>query len=133
MDMILTIISTVLGLVASIVAQYGIKKQDKKNSQDIDISERISIISNSLTTSATELTNIQNELEHKVAFVNNLKKEAEEAENIISLTKEQVSAIKRAINGELQSGNKKSFWSGVAVNFIFFVLGSAVSIIITLI
>ena len=55
----------------------------------------------------------------------------EEAETIISLTEEQVKAVRTTLNNELQKEGRKSFWQGVIVNFVFFVLGAIVSYIVS--
>lgn len=78
-----------------------------------------------------ELNLLQLELEQRIKLVEKLKEDAEQAEQIISMSEEQVSAVRKALNQELQKEGKKSFWQGVAVNFIFFILGAAASFIIS--
>ena len=56
---------------------------------------------------------------------------AEQAETIISLTEEQVKAVRTTLNNELQKEGRKSFWQGVIVNFVFFVSGAIVSYIVS--
>lgn len=84
-----------------------------------------------LESSVQELGGLQAELEERVKMVEKLKEEAEQAETIISLTEEQVKAVRTTLNRELQRESQKSFWQGVAVNFIFFVLGAVVSYIVS--
>ena len=64
-------------------------------------------------------------------MVEKLKEEAEQAETIISLTEEQVKAVRTTLNNELQKEGRKSFWQGVIVNFVFFVSGAIVSYIVS--
>ena len=70
----------------------------------------------------TELDLLQKELGQRIELVEKLKKEADQAEQIISMTEEQVNAFKNTLNQELKKESKKSFWQGVLVNFIFFIL-----------
>ena len=74
---------------------------------------------------------LQIELEERVKMVEKLKEEAEQAETIISLTEEQVKAVRTTLNNELQKEGRKSFWQGVIVNFVFFVSGAIVSYIVS--
>lgn len=79
----------------------------------------------------TELDLLQKELGQRIELVEILKKEADQAEQIISLTEEQVKAFKNTLNQELEKESKKSFWQGVLVNFVFFILGAIASYIVS--
>lgn len=56
-----------------------------------------------------------------------LKEEAEIAENMISLTEEQVNAIQTKLNQELEMSSKKGLISSFLVSAIFFVAGLTVN------
>ena len=88
-----------------------------------DIATRIENVSTSLTDISTEIEDIQSELTQRVELVAELKKEAEIAENVISLSDEQVNAIQAKLRQELDSNNGKNFIQGIVINGLFFILG----------
>ena len=106
-------------------------RKSKKNQQEVDISDRIKSVTDVLSNSMNELDSLQKELEQRIELVDKLKAEADQAEQIISMTEEQVNAIRKTLNQELQKEGKKSFWQGVAVNFVFFLLGAIASYIVS--
>ena len=132
MEIIVTLLSGILGVSSSIVyeAISTILKRKNINKED-DITSRIKDVSTVLENSVQELGELQTELEERVKMVEKLKEEAEQAETIISLTEEQVKAVRTTLNNELQKECRKSFWQGVIVNFVFFVLGTIVSYIVS--
>ena len=75
-----------------------------------DISEKIEKVSTVLSQSSGELANLQKELEGKLAFVNKLNEEANQAQNLLSLSHDQIEAIKTMLNQETQKENKSNFW-----------------------
>lgn len=129
MEIIVTLLSGILGVSSSIVYKVisTILKRKNINKED-DITSRIKDVSTVLENSVQELGELQTELEERVKMVEKLK---EEAETIISLTEEQVKAVRTTLNNELQKEGRKSFWQGVIVNFVFFVLGAIVSYIVS--
>lgn len=116
--------SIIYEIICSILKRKNVRKED-------DISSRIKDVSTVLEKSVQELSELQTELEERVKMVEKLKEEAEQAETIISLTEEQVKAVRITLNSELQKEGRKSFWQGVTVNFIFFVLGAIISYIVS--
>lgn len=96
------------------------------NTSDIDsadISSRIEEISDDLSKASSELSTIQKELEARIEFVEDLKAEAEVAENMISLTDEQVNAVQTKLNQELNANSSKSLLQNILVSSVFFLLG----------
>ena len=104
---------------------------NKKEQQEEDISVRIKSVTDVLSNSIVELDSLQKELGKRIELVEKLKNEADQAEQIIKLTEGQVKAFKNTLNQELKKESKKSFWQGVLVNFIFFILGAFASYIVS--
>lgn len=104
---------------------------EQDNTEDsADMSVRIEAISENLSVASNELSNIQKELEARIEYIDDLKKEAEIAENVISLSEEQVNAVQAKINKELTKSNTKNIILSVIINAFFFTLGIAVPFII---
>lgn len=119
-------VSMVIAMLSAFLAFYSIFYSSsfitpKKSNEDI--STRIEKISNNLAEASSELSNIQEELEARIEYVENLKKEAEIAENLISMTDEQVNAVQAKINQELNASSGKSFFQSIAISAFFFALG----------
>lgn len=91
---------------------------------NIEMSDRIENLSNTLSDASIEILSIQQELEARIDYVENLKREAEIAENVISLSEEQVNAVQAKLSQELEASNSKSFIQSFIPGAIFFVLGS---------
>lgn len=100
------------------------------NTEYIDISSRIENISQGLAESSAELSNIQKELEERIQYVEELKAEAEIAENVISLTDEQLNAVQAKLNQQLEASSTKGMIQNILVAAFFFVLGYIVQLIL---
>lgn len=103
----------------------------KKSNKKTDISTKIKNISIMLSKSSSELSDLQLELERKIQFVNKLNAEANQVQSLLSLSHNQIEAIKTLLNKETQKENRANFWKSVLVNFIFFILGAVASYIIS--
>lgn len=88
-----------------------------------EISVRIENVSTTLNDVSTEIEDIQSELTQRIELVEKLKEEAEIAENVISLSDEQVTAIQAKLRQELDSNSGKNFMQGILINGLFFILG----------
>ena len=129
-----TTLVTMIGVIFSMLAaltSLWLTKIKNNTVKKQDMASKINDIAKTLSESSDMLTDIETELQKRIDKVNNLKEEAEQAEQIISLTQDQVQAIQSSINKELKKDSRKSFWSGVVVNFVFFVLGALVSFLIS--
>lgn len=119
------------GMGASLGLTNVLKLIQKGKNSEPDISEKIEKVSSVLSQSSAELVDLQKELEGKLEFVNKLNEEANQAQNLLSLSHDQIEAIKTMLNQETQKENRINFWKSVLVNFIFFVLGAVASYIIS--
>lgn len=91
-------------IIFSLFYPYSTKQIDS----NIDLSDRIAAISNNLTGVSEELYSIQQELERRIEFVENLKKEAEIAENVISLSEEQINAVQTKLTKNLRQAVERT-------------------------
>lgn len=112
-------------IIIGITAFSAYYDQQQKAQKSAALSTRIEEIADNLAASSQELTQIQEELEGRIATVEELKKEAEIAESTISLTEDQVNAIRANLNYELESSSFKSNLTSFGINGFFFLLGLA--------
>ena len=131
-----TVIGFSIGAIISIPYElfksYRIKKANAKYQKaKEDIALRIRLVSDSLNNSASELTEIQKHLKERIDFVIKLSEDAKKAEEIASLNAEQVNSINSLLSDNLKKESKKSFWHGVIVNIVFFILGSILTLAVS--
>lgn len=130
-----TLLTLLSGMTSSIIATsiYAVfnRLQKRHEHKEPDISEKIEKVSKILSNSSTELFGLQRELEEKIKFVNDLNIKANQAQSLLSLSQDQIEAIKTMLSQEAQKENKASFWKSVLVNFVFFVFGAIASYIIS--
>jgi K+/H+ antiporter YhaU regulatory subunit KhtT len=74
---------------------------------------------------------IESEIASRQKLVTELQQDADKYQQLISLHKDQVEAVAQVLQGTLRKEKNKSFWQGVAVNFILFALGASVSWFLT--
>lgn len=124
-----TIVKTLIMIIALVSASIYLftVHQSPNSTDDTDISTRIENISQNLSEASTELSSIQKELEERIEFVENLKIEAEVAGDMISLTDEQVSAIRTKLKQELSASSRQSLIQGILISAFFFILGYVVN------
>lgn len=110
-DLLFQIVSVLVsGMGVSVGLTDIIRRIIQKGKQsEPDISEKIEKVSTVLSQSSGELANLQKELEGKLEFVNKLNEEANQAQNLLSLSHDQIEAIKTMLNQETQKENKLTF------------------------
>ncbi|EGR4363233.1 hypothetical protein QO227_21265 [Vibrio vulnificus] len=126
--MSLGIETVVVGAVASFVASGildFISKTSKKKEETLE--DRINKLTNALKESSHLVTEVETEIQSRQKLVQELQKDAQKYEQLIALNQEQVDAVAQVLQGELRKEGKSSFWKGVAVNFVFFILGAGTS------
>jgi len=122
--------ASIVSALISAYLQTLYKKSRKTTKKEEDIATKIKQISGSLNKSASELVDMQEQLEERVTFVENLNARAKKAESIAALTEEQVNAVNEILNSSIKKESRKNFWQGVLVNFFFFSLGAVTSYLI---
>jgi t-SNARE complex subunit (syntaxin) len=117
------------GLIGSILVEDFFKKQRSPKTQGT-IEDRIKQLTSSLQESTKLISQVESEISERSALVEKLKKDSETYEQIVKLKEADVEAIAQLLRGELKKEGNRSFWKGVAVNFLFFIFGLVGSIII---
>lgn len=120
----------------TVISLYFIFKNDTSDTvndtANIEISDRIENLFNTLSDASTEILTIQQELEARIDYVENLKQEAEIAENMISLSEAQVNAVQAKLSQQLEASNNISFIQSFIPGAIYFILGSIFTPLISL-
>ena len=90
----------------------------------IELSSQIEAISASLKETSIELSLIQKELELRVEFVEQLKKDAEIAEAVVNLSQEQIDSVRNLLNIEVNKNNSRNFWVNLLITLAGVIIGS---------
>lgn len=131
LDMISILASTLTvgGAASAVTGILKMSFQKKKAKESLE--NRIENLTNSLKDSVKIIDIIQSEIEERQKIASQLQQDVETYSRITCLKKEEVEAVAQILTGEIKRDNKRSFWKGILVNFIFFALGAIVSFVTT--
>lgn len=122
-SILLRFLSLQIALIAFVALILSLLSLKSTSSASDDISNNINTIAGNLAEASEELSKIQKALEARIEFVEDLKEQAEIAENVVSLSEEQVNAVQAKINQELEASSWKNTIVTILVSAVFFVLG----------
>ena len=126
--MSLDIISiAIAGGAASLASGIFAEFAQKRSRKSITLEQRIDKLTTALKESSRLVSEVESEIQSRQRLVSELQQDAERYKNLITLNQEQVDAVAQVLKGELRKEGRKSFWLGVFVNFVFFLLGAALS------
>ena len=117
------IAGTISSVLVSLFEIYVLKKYRRPETLEI----RINKLSSALRESSKLVAEVEGEISKRQELVTELQRDAERYQKLVALNKEQVDAVAQLLQGELRKEGTKSFWKGVVVNFVFFVLGAVFS------
>ena len=121
-----------IGGIASGIAGFVNGYYHKTHSKNETLEDRINKLTSALKESSHLVTEVEIEINERKNLVKELQKDAEKYEKLVSINKDQVEAVAQLLQGELRKEGNKSFWKGIMVNFIFFVLGAGVSVALSI-
>lgn len=116
-----------VGAAASIVSSLVIQYFEKKKGKLVTLEQRIEKLTSALKESSRLVSEVESEIQSRQKLVSELQQDADRYKQLITLNQEQVDAVAQVLKGELRKEGTKSFWLGVLVNFIFFILGASLS------
>jgi hypothetical protein len=112
--------ATVIGGIASILSNVPPEKE-------ADLPARISMLTSSLNAAAKTIGAIEEEIKQRQALVDQLSKEADAAEKLKTLNKEQMDAVAQVLRSEIKSEERQNFWTAQFLAFFYAALGAALS------
>ena len=127
-DFLAVIAATLVGAGASVVGEYLRKKKESTEKPGkVDLAFRVKTLTDSLNTSTSLISEIQEEIEKRHELVTKLQKDTEHYETLSKLKEKEAEAVAQLLEGIVNQDSKRSFYKGVLVNFIFFVMGVGAS------
>lgn len=127
MSFAIELVIPLIGVATSVIASGIFDVFSKKNKKEETLEDRINKLTSALKESSHLVSQVESEIQSRQLLVKELQDDAERYEKLVSLNQNQVDAVAQVLQGELRKEGKSSFWKGVAVNFVFFILGAGTS------
>ena len=87
----------------------------------------MTLLSENLNKSAETIAEIERDIQQRHELVTKLQRDAEVAEQVTKLNREQVDAIAQTLQGELDKRERQGFWWNFGYNFFFVLAGVALT------
>jgi hypothetical protein len=129
---IVAVVATGLGFVQLRSARKDAEAAALAAPEQETLEQRMNALARTMHESSRLLEQVSAEIQMRQVRAEQLKAEADEAEKLAALNKEQVDAIKRVIASELSQESKKSRRREVLIGGLFFVGGVAGTVAVTL-
>ena len=104
----------------------------KRKVREETIEDRVRHLTKSLDEATALIGNIESEIKARSQLATELQRDIDQYNKLVEIKKPEVEAIAQLLRGELKKEGRATFWKGFAINFGFFILGAAASLIITL-
>jgi hypothetical protein len=89
----------------------------------VTLEDRLSVLTQSLNSAARTISEIEAEVNERQALVAKLARDAQVANNVQHLNKEQVDPIAQVLRGQIDREQRESFWSSQLLALFYTVLG----------
>jgi len=126
---LLPVTALLLGLLASVIAallQIILRRRKGETTQD-----RINRLAKSLAGAVQLINQIEKEIEERRSLVTKLQNDIHTYKRIASLNRSEVEAVSQLLRGELRREGGRAFWQNAAVDFLFFVLGAGITLVLS--
>jgi hypothetical protein len=120
-----TIIFTIFAGIIAILNFFGITSKKET------LGDRISKLTKALEESGNLVSEMEQEIKGRQELVTRLQNDAKHYEELKSINLEQANAVTQAFSGIVRKEGRKSFWQGMAMNFVYFLMGASVSYLLT--
>lgn len=120
-------------MVVAATASAGIALIEKSfkdrysESRQIELPERIKLLTDNLNDSAQTIAEIEMEIAQRQVLVEKLQRDAELAQRLAEIKGEQAEAVAQALKAELEKQNRYSVWISFGINLICIFIGIALT------
>jgi hypothetical protein len=126
------LIPAISGVILSLLAELFNKFIGRKKKEHAKESRELKL--QRLTESLREATSLAGQLENEISeraqLADNLQSEIDKYSKLASIKKSEAEALIGVLRSELRSGSRRSFWQGFAINFLFFILGVGITLMV---
>ncbi len=123
------LVVSVMGAVSSLLGELIRRRRRAAEQETLDT--RVERLGKSLTNAVDLIGEIEREIQDRHSLVEKLRADIELNKKLAELEQPQVEAIVQTLRGQLEAHGRSAFWRGVAVNFVFFLMGAGLSLAIT--
>jgi hypothetical protein len=127
-----SLLAGVGSVIAGVITAYR-QRSAEAASQNLTLEDQIDRLQDQMKSSAQLIEQISAEMEVRAKTAASLKAEAEQAQQLASLHREQQDAVMRAVRAEMAAESKKSARQNLKANLLFFLGGVLVSVAIQLV
>lgn len=118
-----SLVSAILGVSLNDIKKI-LNKEKNKNTESLEISKNIDVVSKKLEDSKEIIETALLEMEKQKKLFEQLKREAEISQQISSMNEDQVSALNDLLEKTLSRQDKKSFPKNFLLNLFFCILSA---------
>jgi len=133
MDPLIIALVSALGATASgVVSLLQQRRRERGEAKDGEAAagDRIETLIRSLNSANDVIREIEGEIRTRQELAEKLQADAEQAERLLELNREQLEAVRGLVGSELRRESKRSFWLGALVNFLFFLAGVGLTLLL---
>jgi hypothetical protein len=116
------------------VLMYRDFRRFKARRSETTLEQRLSDLADLMRSSSMVLEEVQAEIQARVALAEEAKRSATDAQHVAQLNEAQRLAVARLVRAELNSevakSDRRAFWQSLAINFLFFAAGVAVTLLL---
>jgi vacuolar-type H+-ATPase subunit I/STV1 len=129
---ILIIASIAIEITAIVFAVLHLKRQNQHRTRGEIFEDRVKHLTEALQEAIKLIGKIESEINARSALATQLQEDLDRYNKLIEIKKPEVEAITQLLRGEVQKEGRSSFWKSLLINFVFFLLGGALSLSIAL-
>lgn len=127
------VVFALLGFVASIGTELLRRRTDHGAADEPTVEKRVAAAAQALRETVQLLDDLERDIETRARRRADLEAQIAEDEQLAKLSHEQAEAVRELLSEEvgdqLSKSGRRTFWQGVVVNFVFFLLGAGVAFV----
>jgi t-SNARE complex subunit (syntaxin) len=124
-----------LGSIASAALTLRLQRRRQsaqRGTTEENTEQRIARLTTALSESSHVIQEIEEEMKDRTELVEKLKEDADRYERLSNINREEAEAVAQALGGELRKEGRRSLLTNFLMNFVFFVLGVATTIVLSI-
>jgi uncharacterized protein HemX len=123
--------AALVGAIGSVVFALVEGRRRERRDEQLRRGDRIEALLQNLNHANEVIREIEVEIRGRQALAEKLQRDAAQAERLLELNREQLDAVRRLVGSEFKGESRRGLWIGAAINFVFFVAGAALSLLLS--
>jgi septal ring factor EnvC (AmiA/AmiB activator) len=129
------LIAAMVGAVVAATSSFWLERRRQsvqRGTTQENTEQRIARLTTALSESSHVIQEIEAEMKDRTELVEKLKRDAETYERLRNINREEAEAVAQALGGELRKEGRRSLLTNLLMNFGFFVLGVATTLVLSI-